>query len=466
MSNKTIKYVIERPTSLKRYVFDFIFFILGIKGEIYNDNLNQKIDIYYGNNPSSTENISIIIRENSQAVICSEILEGKLKPENISKIVDFDIINAISKLITDQVNSNLSDNAYDEHDRLLFEYSFQSNFHIADIPLVNLYVNFLLELIEYKCQLVRVPLWPDGKICAIGLSHDVDKPDKYSILRVPFFLKSKPVKSHIYYALRKIKNGVKYILDKERDNFWLFNNIMELEEKYDFKSTFFFASMNAFGEYDSTPEDVEYNIEDRKFREVFIEILKREFEIGLHASYFAYKSEERFKYEKQKLEEITRTRITGLRHHCWHLGRDQQRTFKFHESAGFEYDSSIAFNERMGFRNNIALPYYLWNEEYSRKLNVMELPVFCMDGNLFYQSIEVDKAIVKLKQFVATIKQSGGIGVVDWHVRTSYPLNSEFLNWGKCYVRFVEYLSNDATIWVTSLGNINDWLRNRRRQEE
>jgi peptidoglycan/xylan/chitin deacetylase (PgdA/CDA1 family) len=407
------------------------------------------------------ENIPIIIREASRDVVCSEIIEGILKPEQVDNIVDFDIINAISELITDHVNSNLSDEAYDEHGRLLFNHSFQSNSRINDIPLVNLYINFLLKLIEYKCKVVRVPLWPKGKKCAIGLSHDVDNPDKYSFLRAPLFLKLKPIKGHIKDTLIKIRDGAKYLTDKERDNFWLFNNIMSLEEKYGFKSTFFFASVNAFSEYGSDL-DVTYNIEDEKYRMIFNEILKRKFEIGLHASYLAYKSGERFKYEKRKLEEITEVKVTGLRHHYWHLGRDEQRTLRLHESAGFEYDSSIAFNELMGFRHNIALPYYPWNEDELRKLNVIQLPVFCMDGNLFYQPIEVDTAIEKLRKIVSIIKQFGGIGVIDWHVRTSYPVNSEFINWGKCYVRFIEYLSNDSEVWVNSLGNINDWLRNQR----
>jgi hypothetical protein len=460
MTDKPLKYVIEHPTSLKQYVFDFIFFISGIKGEKCNCDFNQNIDIYYGNIPSFTDNISIIIRETNREVISPEILEGKLKPEQVDKILDFDIIYAILEFLTDHVNSNLSNEAYDEHDRLLFNHSFQSRSHLNDIPIVNLYVNFILELIEHKCHIVRVPLWPKGKTCAIGLSHDVDNPDKYSMLRAPLFIKSKPIRENISNTLWKIGSGVRYLIDKEKNNFWLFNHIIALEETYGFKSTFFVASVNAYSEYGSGL-DVRYNIDNKKFRTVFNEILEGNFELGLHASYFAYKNGERFEYEKRKLEEIVKVNITGLRHHYWHMGRDQQRTLKLHESAGFKYDSSIAFEEHMGFRYNTALPYYPWNEEANRCLNVMQFPVFCMDGNLSYQPLEVDLVIGKLKEFVLLIKQFGGIGIIDWHVNTSYPLNSEFMNWGKCYVRFIEYLSSNNTIWVNSLGNINDWLRAR-----
>jgi hypothetical protein len=78
----------------------------------------------------------------------------------------------------------------------------------------------------------------------------------------------------------------------------------------------------------------------------------------LHASYNAYAAAEWFVYEKEKLEEVAQAKIKGLRPHYWHIGRDQHKTLRFHEATGFGYDSSIAFNDHIGFRMDIALPYY------------------------------------------------------------------------------------------------------------
>jgi hypothetical protein len=462
MTNKRISYIIEQQTPLKLYIFDFLFFILGIKGELVKDIRKKNVDIYYGNQCPSEKNVSLIIAEASQNIICLEMIVGKFTAKDVGKVLEFDIINAISLLIRDQVNSVMTDKAYDIHDRLRFENSFQANFHLDNIPLTNVYVNFILDLIEYKCQCVRLPLWPKGKTCAIGLSHDVDDPEKYSSLKVPFFIKSKSINWHIRNVLSKIKNGGKYLLDNDRNDYWLFDNIMNLEEKHGFKSTFFFASMTSFGKYGSD-FDVKYDIENIKFRNVFDRILNWGFEIGLHASYSAYKSIDRFRYEKHKLERVSKSNIAGLRHHFWHMGRDYHKTLMLHESAGFKYDSSIAFDEHMGFRTNIALPFFHWNEESSRRVDVMQLPVFCMDGNLFYHPIEVDMAIDTLKSFISIIKKFGGMGVIDWHVRTSYPINSKYRKWGECYVRLMEYLSDDDTIWVSSLGNIYNWLKDRRK---
>jgi hypothetical protein len=113
MTDRPLRYIIEPETPLKQNVVEFIFFIMGIKGAKYNRISDQNIDIYYGNNCPNPEEVLMIIAENSHDVICENLLEGKLKPEHIDKVVEFDFINAISQLMTDKVNSKLPDTAYD-----------------------------------------------------------------------------------------------------------------------------------------------------------------------------------------------------------------------------------------------------------------------------------------------------------------------------------------------------------------
>jgi len=393
-------------------------------------------------------------------IIWKQLIEGKISESDNNRMVKFDIVNAISHLITDEVNKNLSDNAYDTHERLIFSRSFQSKANIANVPLVNSYVNFFRALLEQKLSIKGTPLWPKGKKCAIGLSHDVDVPDRYAILKAPLFCKNKDLKWRIVTNLKKAKAVIEYTMGKASDDFWLFKDIMREEEKYGFKSTFFFTSVNQFDEW-GTVFDVAYDIYSRKFIEVFRNITERGFEIGLHASYNAYHNEDYLRNEKEKLEKIAGVEIVGLRHHRWHIGKDQFKTLRMHEKAGLEYDSSIAFNDHIGFRRNIALPYYPWDEINKCMINVIQLPVFCMDGNLFYRPIEICDAIEKLKDYIGVIKQSGGLGILDWHVRASFPKNSEYLNWGKTYIKLLEFLSGDNEIWVTNLGDINSWLRER-----
>ncbi len=458
MPVSTIKYFIERRTELNEYIFRYIFSILGVAGEMTDSPAETEIDIYYGNNCPNLANTKIIIIENPSDFDWQDILTSELDPREIGRVVEFDIIKALSELITDNIHSRLPDEAYDQHDRLIYSASFQSYARSDNIALINTYIDFIRKVIEIKCHIPARRLWPSGKKCAIGLSHDVDIPDDYACLKRPTFLRSRSLKWNVKNALLKCHRSAKYLFDRERNGFWLFSDIMDLEESLGFKSTFFFAAVNTYHEYGSK-YDVHYSIKDRKFIEVFDEIAKRNFEIGLHASYNAYLNVERFGQEKRLLEKIAQIEVKGLRHHLWHMSRDQQRTLKLQENAGFAYDSSIAFNENMSFRRNIALPYHPWDDEENHAMNILELPVFCMDGNLFYHSNNIDSALKKLTGFISKLKASGGMGVIDWHVRTSYPRNSPFLSWAVCYDKLLKYLSNDREIWVENLLTLHDWWK-------
>ena len=84
-----------------------------------------------------------------------------------------------------------------------------------------------------------------------------------------------------------------------------------------------------------------------------------------------------------------------------------------------------------------------------------------MDSCLFHNRESVDEAFKNLKKYLKIIKSYQGIGVVDWHVRTSYPKNRAYRTWGQTYLKMLEYLAGDREIWVTSLENIYDWVKSR-----
>jgi len=459
MNADTIKYKIEDRSDFTKYIFDFILNIIGLKGKENHGNNGNNVDIYYGSKQPSP-NCGVVIRENKSDIVWKELTKGCITSSDIEGIIPFDIVNAIGFFLNDEGNKNIAKEAHDIHDRLIFNKSFQYNRNMANFPIINLYIMFLKSLFERRnSSLSSLPLWPCGKKCVIGLSHDVDRPDKYARLKTPFFNKNVNFKYNLFNILGKAK-AIMRLLNRKPNDFWLFEEIMDIEEKFGFKSTFFFASMNQFGEWGSL-YDVRYDINSPKFMKVLKETATRGWEIGLHASYNAYLDSNRFSIEKERLTEILGSEVKGLRHHYWHMGRDIEKTLEMHERAGFEYDSSVAFNEQLGFRRNLAFPYYPWNETSARPIQVIQLPVFCMDGGLFYPPIEVNDAAKKIKTYIRTIKQYGGIGIIDWHVKTSYPKNTEYWNRGKTYIKILEYLSTDSEIWVTNLSDITSWLKKR-----
>jgi len=459
---KTIHYQLENDSPLDQYIIEFIFNILGYPAKKVTSNP----DFYYGNlalGPAKklSTNGFIIIEPNQNDLIWNELVENDSKIAEITNKIPFDLIHAIGAFLTDKVNQNLSEDSYDCDQLLLFVKSFQASNQIANFPIVNLYLNFLKKIFEEVFKGSGLPLWPEGFKAAIGLSHDVDSPDKYAILAAPLILKNRSLKENLYFNYKRFKALINRIKDSNPNDFWLFSQIMAAEAKYGFSSTFFVCSANRFDSYGSS-EDVLYDIKRSNFQKVFSEILHNQFEIGLHTSYNACDEANRFVLEKKKLEGFVKTKVYGSRHHYWHLGDNSNQTFINQIKSGLEYDTSLAFNESIGFRRNVALPFYIWDSRNRTVSKLLELPVFLMDGNFFsHKGANTVNAMKEIVKFISIIKATNGLGVVDWHVRTSFPGNKTYQEWGKCYLELLDYLSQDKEIWVTNLRNLQIWLEQR-----
>jgi peptidoglycan/xylan/chitin deacetylase (PgdA/CDA1 family) len=449
---KGLTYKIESDNPITSYVFDFLAEIFGVR---LTELKSGKSDIYYGNKSSDS---TMIIRLNQNHLIWEELTQGKVSGE--VKVIEFDLISAIGAFLTDSTNQPLTPEKLDRHDRLKFTASFQYQNKIDHFPIINLYMQYLADALKKNFKVKLVPLWPKGKKCAIGLSHDVDNPLKTNIFRVPLSA-GKTNREKMIILYQKLKMAGDILVNQNAEGYWQFTEIMDAEAKYGFKSTFYFCSATRQSEY-GTQFDVDYDILSDKFKNLFRDIENRGFVTGLHTSYNAYKSERYFVKEKKRLEENAGTKIKGLRHHFWHLGSNIEKTLLEHEKAGFLYDSSIAFNDHIGFRRSVALPYQLWLGQ--RKSNVTEMPVFLMDGNLFYTSKNVQQSVKTVKKYISVIEKYGGIGVIDWHDRTSFPKDKKFAHWGEAYLLILKYLATKKDIWVTSPDEIYDWLARRRKK--
>jgi hypothetical protein len=459
-STTTLACVLEDPSPLAQYVFEFVCSNLGMTAELLDPNAAAtRPHVFYGHRPLPTSRLTIPAR--STDTIWEEVLRGRLDPSSISSNVPFDLIGAIGALLTDAVNADRPSSAYDRHGRLRFAASFQAKHGIADVPVVNQYVRILGVLIGREMGVRPLPRWPDGKRAAIGLSHDVDGPDKYAVLRALRERRRPPLRTAAHYYARALLALGRRVRDHHPDNFWLFDQIMGVEAALGLRSTFFFASMPSYGAWGGAP-DVMYDVAWPMFRPVFASMLAGGFEVGLHASYTAHEAVERFAWEKQRLEEVTGSTIAGVRHHYRHLGPDEARTLSFHELAGFVYDCSLAFNDHPGFRRNVALPFRPWHAQSSRPLDVLQIPTFCMDGSLFAANQTSAEAVDNISQYIDAIKRVGGVGAIDWHVRTAYPANTEFAEWARAYRRVLDRLAADRELWVTNLGALANWVIGRR----
>ncbi len=220
--------------------------------------------------------------------------------------------------------------------------------------------------------------------------------------------------------------------DRAPRDWWLFHEVMGSEARRGLSSTFFFAP-TPFHSAQGARLDVAYDVSAAEFRPVFRALREGGFEVGLHAGYRAYEHPSWLVAERRRLSDAAGTEIRGIRHHYWHLGPDVEATLRSHEQAGLAYDSSLAFNDHLGFRRSVALPFRPFDtgvappppDPAAPDVLHGRQPVRCVVEGA------VDTAVAAVSDLVERIVDSGGIGAIDWHIQTSYPGNREFRAWAR-----------------------------------
>jgi peptidoglycan/xylan/chitin deacetylase (PgdA/CDA1 family) len=193
-----------------------------------------------------------------------------------------------------------------------------------------------------------------------------------------------------------------------------------------------------------------YDITDLS-QETTTRLMKDGCELGVHGI-DAWHSTAKARDELARIATVTGSSDVGIRMH-WLL-RDVD-TPGVLEKAGYAYDSTVGFNETVGFRAGTT---QVFRPVGARAL--LELPVHIQDGALFY-SQRLDLSEAKAEQLcralIATTTRAGGVLTVIWHDRSHGP---ERL-WGDFYVRLIDALRSSGA-WFGTASQAVEWFRKRR----
>ena len=140
--------------------------------------------------------------------------------------------------------------------------------------------------------------------------------------------------------------------------------------------------------------DPSYEIKSNaKLQQKLKELVDEGFEVGLHGSYGSATIESLLKEEKRRLEEILGKDVTKIRQH-W-LNYEEKITPYLHNQH-FNYDSSLGWNDRMGFRSGCATRYRPYNHKAKKPFSFLVTPQVIMDSHLFdYGNNRVDRQLQK-----------------------------------------------------------------------
>jgi hypothetical protein len=292
---------------------------------------------------------------------------------------------------------------------------------------------------------IPVRRWPHGKRAAACVGHDVDYPEVVRWLE--------PLRIVWRRGLGGLRPAASVLTG--RRSYWHFASWVSMETSLKTRSAFYFAATpGSLLKYATGTPDPFYDVRSKQFGKLFRYLVEEGFEIGLHASYRAFESREKFAAEKQVLEEASGRRVRGNRHHYWHLNpEDNESTLLLHEQIGLEYDASLTHERYAGWRRGVSWPFFPFHQGERRELKTLQISTAWMDDHLFgYRDDNPGDRLAILRGLIDRAAAQGGCLLIDVH---DYVFDDAlFPGWSKTFGEVLEYLTTRRDFWIDTPGRI------------
>jgi hypothetical protein len=174
-------------------------------------------------------------------------------------------------------------------------------------------------------------------------------------------------------------------------------------------------------------------------------------EIGLHGI-DAWRDSAKGREELEEIRRITGQPNIGVRMHWLYF--DQQSPVTL-ERAGADYDSTVGYNETIGYRAGTTQVY-----KPLEATRLLELPLHIMDTALFSPTrlaLPPGEASKRVAAIIDSAVQYGGTVTVNWHDRSIAPERC----WDDFYVDLVGELRSKGA-WFATAAQAVSWFRKRR----
>jgi hypothetical protein len=285
-----------------------------------------------------------------------------------------------------------------------------------DRPIVNEYLEILWWCLNY----LSPRLERKHREFQVRLSHDVDDPFELTPFRMKRWLRRSVgdliIRRDLPLAASLIINGCFAALGLPyRDRLNTFDWLMEQSEAIGVKSAFYFIC----GGYSLFEPN--YHINSSVIRKLIEHILSRGHEVGLHPSYYTYLQPDKLKVEANTLrcmlieEGVLQTTIGGRQHYLRWKAPD---TWQHWEECDLAYDSSLGYNESVGFRCGICYEYPVFNVKTRQVLKLRERPLIIMECSMLSSismGLSYDNAWLEIEKLLHYCQLFKGDFTLLWH---------------------------------------------------
>jgi hypothetical protein len=338
----------------------------------------------------------------------------------------------------------------------------------AHIPTLDLHIKMLREwILEAGIPLLEIPPAPSGHAFSVSLTHDIDfigiRNHKFDHSMWGFVYRATAGSFRNFCrgrtSVRRVLQNwsavasLPFVYAGWVKDFWEpFEWYLEVEKGV--PATYFLIPFKRrSGEKVPGPRAslraAAYDVGDLSHWTAIL--LNRGCELGVHGI-DAWHSPKKAREELAKIASVTGNPETGIRMH-WLL-RNENTPLTL-EQAGYAYDSTVGYNETIGYRAGTGQVFRPLGAQ-----TILELPLHIQDGALFYpQKLDLidSEARKRCQSMIDNANENGGVLTVLWHDRSHGP--ERF--WGSFYMSLVQELKA-TNAWFATGAQLVGWFRKRR----
>lgn len=427
---------VEKLTPRVQYVFNYVFNdLLRIDYELVN-NL-EKFNSYngpklsYGSLKITSNHIfsaSLLFENEIKKIEWPINVNGKIPklfPVESRALIDFDIFSAIFFMIS-RYEEYLPFEP-DNHGRFTSNQSVAFKYNFLRIPIVNIWAEELKQAIKIAYPEIT---FEKRKFEFIN-TFDIDN---------AFAYKSKPlwrklgslIRSLSLFDFNNVQKRFLVWFGKEKDPYDTFELILDTHQKFGFNSIMFFL----LGDYGSHDKNVSSK---NKTLQSLIQKMNVSMNIGIHPSYNSNSKPEMLGLEKERLENITKSKINSSRQH--YLKLNFPSTYLNLIQNGITKDFTLSYADDWGFRAGTCVPFSFFNLENNEATNLVLYPNTIMEATFkYYLKLSPEEAQNEIRNAIDEVYKVGGTFISLWH-NESLSDTGNWKGWRNVYLNMIDYVN-------------------------
>ena len=312
----------------------------------------------------------------------------------------------------------------DEHNRFLSEDSLAYKNDFIKIPLIDIWVNQLYNILDKKFDFKEKLNKKFRFESTIDVSQVYDYKTKGLIRGVSGFFKDL-----VMLRFSRVYDRLMSEFGFRKDPFDSFSFLIRLQKKYKMKMSYFFLLAN-YSRYD---RNISYH---RSSFHSLIKSVGDRANIGLHPSYYSNILPEKFKIEKNRLEGITNFRIDSSRQH--YIKIQLPETYRHLIDIEIYNDYSMGYADNIGYRASTSESFYFYDLDFEIQTPLKIHPYVVSDYAMKYElEISADEAMKEISELLIFIKSINGKFISLFH-NDSLGRAKEWDGWRNVYYEMVK----------------------------